>query len=357
LRRKKLLAVNFGGIGDEILFLPTLETIRRHYPQFHITLLVEPRSASVGEITDLVDGIITFDIKKRPLLVGDLLELANLLRSGGYDLVVSSGSSSMVSMLLFLSGIKVRVGYAASRIAPVLLTHPVKLNQQQYAVDMYHDLVRGLGLSDAADLPRAVVQPESVSRMRSKLRGTDMSRVLLHPGTSRLAVQKGIIKTWPVDHWIELIEKLRRQPRTQVILAGGPDDREIVGEILSKTQPDDYTFVSAVDWTRSFADLAALMSLCDLLVCVDSAPMHLGVALRKPLIALFGPTDEKKLLPGNPLFKALRGDREGPGLLPANSVLPPLDSGVQLPPDIVFRSVKDQLREASNRGNFQESRR
>jgi ADP-heptose:LPS heptosyltransferase len=287
------------------------------------------------------------------------------LRSGGYDAVVSSGSSSMVSMLLFLSGIKVRVGYAASRIAPMLLTHPVKLNQQQYAVDMYHDLVRGLGLTDAAELPRAVVQPESVSRMKSKLRGTDMSRVLLHPGTSRLAVQKGIIKTWPVDNWIELIEKLRRQPRTQVILAGGPDDREIVGEILSKTQPDDYTFVSAVDWTRSFADLAALMSLCDLMVCVDSAPMHLGVALRKPLIALFGPTDEKKLLPGNPLFKPLRGsttpgsaaDPGSAGFQPANFVLPPLDSGVQLPPDIVFRSVQDQLREASNRGNFQESRR
>jgi ADP-heptose:LPS heptosyltransferase len=348
LRRKKLLAINFGGIGDEILFLPTLESIRRRYPDLHITLLVEPRSASVREVTDLVDDIITFDIKKRPLLASDLLEITNLLRAGGYDLVVSSGSSTVVSILLFLSGIKIRVGYGTSKLSNRLLTNPVILNQQQYAVGMYHDLVRGLGIADPPGLPRAVVTPASLDRMRSMLKGSELTRVMLHPGTSRLAIQKGIIKTWPVDSWVELIDKLRKQPRTQVILAGGPDDRAIVREILQNIQPDDYTFVSAADWTRSFGDLAALMSLCDLLVCVDSAPMHLGVALQKPVVALFGPTDEKKLLPDDPLFKPLRAATAG---------LPPLDSGVQLPADTVFRSVQDQLKAVSTRGSFQGSPR
>jgi len=99
---QKLLAINFGGIGDEILFLPTIKTIREAHPDWHITLLLEPRSKGVSELTDVFDEVLTFDIKKRPLLSSDLIELLGILREGGYDRVISSGSSPLVSMLLFL---------------------------------------------------------------------------------------------------------------------------------------------------------------------------------------------------------------------------------------------------------------
>ena len=42
-----------------------------------------------------------------------------------------------------------------------------------------------------------------------------------------------------------------------------------------------------------------MVSLSDMLVCVDSAPMHIGVGTGTKVIAIFGPTDEKKLLPSN----------------------------------------------------------
>ena len=71
----RLLAINFGGIGDEILFQPTLKTIRETLPDWSITLMLEPRSASFGDLTDLIDNTITFDIKKRPLLTSDLMDL------------------------------------------------------------------------------------------------------------------------------------------------------------------------------------------------------------------------------------------------------------------------------------------
>ena len=43
--------------------------------------------------------------------------------------------------------------------------------------------------------------------------------------------------------------------------------------------------------TKSLADLAALIAISDLLICVDSAPMHMAVGLNKPLLAIFGPTN------------------------------------------------------------------
>ena len=43
-KKKRILAINFGGIGDEIFFLPTLISLKKEFPNSEITLALEPRS-------------------------------------------------------------------------------------------------------------------------------------------------------------------------------------------------------------------------------------------------------------------------------------------------------------------------
>lgn len=357
MRRKKLLAINFGGIGDEILFLPTLATIRRYCPDINITLLVEPRSRSVEQVTNLIDNIITFDIKKRPLLMVDLVELLYLIKDGGYDCVVSSGGSPMVSMLLFLSGIRERVGYGTSKFGSMLLTQPVPLNKNQYAGGMYHDLARGFakaefcrqnstdalrleiaesllqdevtaktaGSISASYIPTVDLKNDSLERMAAMLRSKGLHTatngssaageriVVFHPGTSRLAVEKNIIKTWPTQSWLELArmanEASTESDTIQVVLAGGPDDKEAIEEILASK--GSLPIISTFGETKSLADLAALIHLADAIVCVDSAPMHVAVGLRKPVVALFGPTNPNLLIPLTKPFTHVWDERDG----------------------------------------------
>lgn len=379
---RRLLVINFGGIGDEILFLPTLKTIRRHFPNWHITLLLEPRSRSFEQLTDLIDETIVFDVKKRPLMVADVVELLGLMR-GGYDVVVSSGGSKPVAVLLFMSGIPVRVGYDSGLHSQFMLTKPRPLDQTQYAGNMYHDLVSFMddevekaksegGTVEPLQTPKTLQVPEisvdagSVERWREFLKkaalntvASDATRfVLLHPGTSRLAVEKGIIKTWPTQNWIELIQKIAETPDVKVVLAGGPDDKDIVEEMLltisslgGKVQD---AVISTIGKTKNLADLAALTAACDVLVCVDSAPMHIGVALQKPVVALFGPTDESKLIPLQEPFVVLREPKE----MLTGSPRSLLDGlGVRLQPDSVFLAVKDRLQVAQNPRSYQGSLR
>jgi ADP-heptose:LPS heptosyltransferase len=377
---KNLLAINFGGIGDEILFLPTLHSIRTHRPDWRITLLLEPRSGSVIELTDLVDAVETFNIKKSPLYPQDLMHLLGLIRGGGYDAVISSGSSPLVAALLFMSGIPVRVGYDSGPIARLLLTGPVQLERNQYAAFMYHDLVSGLGINCQPELPAIKVAAESRLRMQQYLAeqggyttGDDArrpaegskatkKRIVMHPGTSKLAIEKGIDKTWSPRCWAELIDRLAKKEDLEVILAGGPDDREIVAEISALASSKQ--FVNAFGHTRSLSDLAALTELADLLVCVDSAPMHIAVALGRPVLAMFGPTEEAKLLPADKRFRALRGPGTSPDKdafrrpaarrrhrLPAAA-----GTGVQLQPETVFQAVLDQLYAGSSPGSSREFR-
>jgi ADP-heptose:LPS heptosyltransferase len=347
----KILTINFGGIGDEILFLPTLESIRTIYPNAHVTLLLEPRSKSIEQITNLVDKTLTFDIKKRPLLPSDLYQLLSLIRSGKFDLVISSGSSPQVAALLFFSGIPKRIGYGSNWLARILLSSPVALDRNQYAAAMYQDLAKGIGatkLPAASCIPKAVLNADSTRRMRDflKSQGTasdTLQRIVIHPGTSILAVQKGIIKTWDTSNWAHLINRLGQEDNIQIVLAGGPDDADIIADLKQRLVAEPNLIFGQ---TRSLADLAALIDQSDLLICVDSAPMHLAVALNKPLVALFGPTDETKLLPEHPKFKALRDK-------PMSEFPRRLEDGlgVRLQPDIVFQSVMDLLREWKARGS------
>lgn len=362
---KRLLAINFGGIGDEILFLPCLASIKKYFPHWHVTLLLEPRSKAAVQVTNLVDQVLTYDVKKRPLMVSDLLELVGLMRNGNFDVVVSSGSSPAVSILLFLSGIEKRIGYASNLLAKVLLTNPVPLNKNQYAAGMYHDLVKGLGIEEVFSNPKIQVNSssrkvisEKIEHLRNFATG---KRVVIHPGTSKLAILKRIYKTWSSASWAQLIEMLLKKD-IEVILAGGPDDKEVVEAImrsLSTYGINEQTknFALAYGKTASLAELAALIEASDLLVCVDSAPMHVAVGLDKDVVALFAVTDPKHLLPQDKRFVALtsqsaNGHRQSsPGLpeeLSHASDLDPSPPGVVLPPENVLQCVLDQLSQLSN---------
>lgn len=377
-KRHKILTINFGGIGDEILFLPTLMGLRKYQPDAHITLILEPRSSSVTELTDLVDQIITFDIKKRPLMVSDLLNLLGLLRSGNYQTVISSGSSPLVSLLLFLSQIPERIGYDSGPVSRLLLTGAVKLNYKQYAANMYYDLLSELRLPQKSVVPEVQVPAESLLSMTNFLQQSRLIsaqgkkvRLVLHPGTSLLAIKKGIIKTWDACSWVSLIESLLNHADFEIILAGGPDDQATIRQILDLAGAKNLSerLLSAYGVTKTLGDLAALIQLSDLLICVDSAPMHIGVGLGKPLVALFGPTDPNKLLPNDTRFKPLFSRKES---LPLdidqtmsgtqtieygksiyrepsyktngrNSLTMVGAPGVQLQPDTVYRCVLDHL--------------
>ncbi len=367
-----------------MLFLPTLETIRARHRDWHITLLLEPRSKSIAQVTTLLDATITFDIKQRPLSAAGLLELLGLLKEGGYDLVLSSGSSPLVSLLLFLSGIPIRVGYDSGWLARTLLTNPIRLNRNQYAADMYHDLVSGLNIHERAKPPAITAAAETRAAMSELLStlGVDTTYsaspnqqsqqsasakrcprkklILVHPGTSRLAIEKGIIKTWSTDSWADLISRLCERDDLQPILAGGPDDREIITDLEQRTAGT--RLVSVAGKTKNLSDLGGIISLCDLMICVDSAPMHLAVALRTPIVALFGPTDEHKLLPPDQRFCALRGQPLSSLSLPRQPQSPafspaqPGEKGVLIQPDTVFQSAMDLLHSTSARENSPESR-
>ena len=279
---KNILAINFGGIGDEIFFLPTLISLKKAFPNSKITLALEPRSKSVKGLTDIIDDLILIDVKGNNKYA-QRLKLLWQARQGKFDLVVSSGGNKLISILLFLTGIKERCGYDTGALSRILLTHPMKLNKNQYACKMYHDLIR-----EVTDINTEL--PEVNVERKEKIQNS----VLIHPGVSKLSVQKGCIKTVPAETWAKTIDLLVAEGK-KVILVGGPDDKECIETILSTVRTQN--FENLYGTTKSLKDLAVLISSAEKFLCSDSAPLHVAVALHTKTYVIFGPTDVNALIP------------------------------------------------------------
>lgn len=290
---KKILAINFGGIGDEIFFLPTLISLKKEFPDSEITLALEPRSKGIKYLTNVIDDLILVDVKGKNKYI-EMLKLLLKARAGKFDMVISSGGNKLISILLFLTGIKERYGYNTGKISSMLLTHAVSLNKNQYACSMYHDLIRSI-TSYNTKLPQIKVEKREVVA----------NSVLIHPGVSKMSVQKKCIKTVPPKVWAEVIDLLVAEGK-KVMLTGGPDDQDCIKEILENVRTQN--FENLYGTTKNLNELAQLISSAEKFLCSDSAPLHIAVALGVKTYPIFGPTDDKTLVPQTPMVVPIKAD-------------------------------------------------
>ena len=290
----RILALVPGGIGDQILFFPTIDNLKGRYPDAEIDVVVEPRSTAAYRVSKSVDKVIPFDFKDTngPADWGNLL---GIIRDREYDVAMSLGRRFGVGLLLWLTGIPVRIGFTAG-ISNLFLSNPVTLNLNQYAAGMFHDLVTGLGVTDPCpdltiNVPKADIEWSEAEQQRLGIK--ESGYVLIHGGESNTD-RTEIDRIYPVKQWQQIVKDLQtRQPNIPVAVIQGPDDGEFIESLLALCPA--LKVISPTD----IGKLAATIAGANLMLCTNSGPMHLAVAVGTYTIALFGPSDPAKLLPNN----------------------------------------------------------
>ena len=290
---KKILFINFGGLGDEILFLPTILSVKKQFPDADITLALERRSRGIVSLTDVINHTLYANIKgKRKYF--ELFKLLIKIWRKRFDIVISSGSNKFISIFLFMTFIKEKYGYNTGKLSQILLTKAVDLNENRYAVQMYHELAKSI-TDIETELPVLSINKKPLIP----------NSVLIHPGVSKISVTKGMIKTIPAQKWAKVVEELADAGK-KVILAGGPDDKEVIKTIQSIVPQEKYE--NMYGKTKNLKELAELISSAEKFLCSDSAPLHIAVALGVRTYVIFGSTDDKKLIPQNDMVTAIKAD-------------------------------------------------
>ena len=229
----------------------------------------------------------------------ELIKLLIKIWNERYDMVISSGSNKFISVFLFLTFIKKRYGYDTGIISRILLTRAIKLNKNQYAVNMYHDLVSPV-TEIKTPLPILSIDKQQVEK----------NTILIHPGVSKISIEKGMIKTISPKEWANVIELLYKNGKYKILLIGGPDDKECIETIAKEVSPEK--FENLYGSTKNLKELAELVSSADKFLCSDSAPLHIAVALGIKTYVIFGSTDDKKLIPQSANIIPIKADCDCP---------------------------------------------
>lgn len=294
----KILIVKLSAIGDVIHTLPALNAIRAHYPDAHITWLVEEAAADLVVGHRALDRVIVSKRKawiqrlrgpRRWDAVEEIRAFLHDLRDTAYDMVIDFQS-------LLKSGVLVRLARGIRKIGfDKGMQHQehsyLFLNERVPPVDMeVHALTRGLMLLSAIgieakrivyDIP---VTGEDRGRVKTLLEshGIDGTRPLV--AINPVALWE--TKLWLNDRFASLGDRLVRDYGVDVVFTGGPGDREIIQSIRRTMS------APAADFSghTTLPMLAVLYQRSALLVTTDTGPMHLATAVGARVLALFGPT-------------------------------------------------------------------
>jgi lipopolysaccharide heptosyltransferase II len=284
---KRILIVNVNWIGDVIFSTPFIKAVRDAYPDGYIACLIHPRCADILKDSPRLDEIIIYDEEGRhKSIIGKLMLLLHL-RKKRFDIVFMLHRSFTKALLIFLAGIKERVGYPTKNRG-FLLTKTIEIPEEEvHKVEYFLGLARGYGIKAGESSYEFFVSDADRENLNKILKGynvTDKDRlVVLCPGGNWDP------KRWPKENFAKLADMLTEKLGVRVVLSGAKKDAALVREIsgMMKSIP----VISCGHTT--IKELGALLERALLVVANDSGPMHLAVAMKSKVIALFGPTSPR----------------------------------------------------------------
>ena len=283
----RVLALVPGDIGNQILFFPTLETIKKQYPQASIDVLVEPRSKKAYRVCKNVDDALVFDFQDRNSFA-DYLNLLGMVRDREYDALISLKTSWRIKLLLWLNGIPTRVGYEDD--SPIYLSNTVPRKSEQYQSEVYHDLIAGLGLKAACPPVTINVPTEDISWAESEQRrfAMDNGYIVLCDEPSSDAVS-----VYPIASWQKIIEDIeQRQTGLAIVLLQTDSNQDWVTTMVGTN--GSLKAISPPDVGKT----AAVIAGANLVLCNSGMALQLAVAADAYTFALID-SKANKLVPTN----------------------------------------------------------
>jgi heptosyltransferase-2 len=283
-------------LGDAVMALPALAALRRHWASAHLTLAAVPAVAA----------LFREDTDARPDRVIDLPRPTSaavaVLEGEGFDAGVLLPNSLRSAWQFWRAGIPQRWGYATSGRS-LLLTRRAAVPRRGviHQTDYYRRLVTGLGVACEPDAPPRIA-PHAPSAERAHA-------LLVQHGIADIAAPLvgfapgaayGQAKQWAPDRMAAVAARLARDRHATIVLVGASHDRDAARAIESWLRvhaPDVGGRVVNLAGRTSLGALVGVIARMDAFLSNDSGAMHVAAALGRPVVAVFGPTDERATRP------------------------------------------------------------
>ena len=279
-----ILIIKMSSLGDVLHTLPFVAELRDRFPMARLTWLVHPQFSGFVPDPPMVDEVIYFDkVKFNKMSLGKkwscFKEMRSLLHSRNFDLVIDMQGLFKSAVLAAISGCNNRIGYCEMREGSGLVSKAITgAHAKDHVIERYLDVARYLGCA-VKDIrfPLPDLQKEWQA-VQEKTEAVKEPYVVLVPGA------RWETKKWPIEYFSELAEMILRDGK-QVVLAGGPEDTSL-GSQITRLSPG----VTDLTGKTGLRELGALIQHSTAYISGDTGPLFIAAAMKRPLIALYGPT-------------------------------------------------------------------
>ncbi|MCR4337529.1 MAG: glycosyltransferase family 9 protein [Candidatus Omnitrophica bacterium] len=272
---QRILVISLSNIGDVVLTFPVIDILRRDFPKAEISVVVGPKGEPLLKGNPHFKEVYVYNKKQS---IPTTLRWVWELRQQRFDLVVDLRNS----FTPFVIGPRYKTSPFMTRVPG----QHMRLQHLNRLKSVYH-------FSQEAKERFVLHISEENRRWCKKVfeshQRTHSRTVVIAPGA---ADQN---KRWTSEGFAEVADAMIDQLSATTIFVGDKNDQVVVGDVLSQMHHQDH--VVNLTGEISLIQLAALLEQASLAVVNDSAPMHLASYLNVPVVALFGPTDERKYGP------------------------------------------------------------
>jgi len=281
--------VMMSAVGDVVHALPVVTALRRHVPAAHITWVLQPAPASLIEGHPDVEDVVLFH---RGAGLRAFADVRRAMRARPpLDLLLDLQVYFKAGLVTALSPAAVKLGFdrarardcnwlfTTERIAP----HPIQHVQDQYLEFLDH-------LHVPHEPPEWNLGPWPDERAWQE---EHMSRFERPVAAVVIATSKPE-KDWLPERWAAVCDALYADYGLQPVLVGGRSPRELEAEAVIVREAS-HRPVSLLG--SGLRKLVSILDASALVLSPDTGPMHMAVALDRPVVSLMGYTNPKRTGP------------------------------------------------------------
>ncbi len=266
-------------VGDAVHVLPVLNAIKRNEPDSHITWVLQPGPASLVRGHPAVDEAVVFD-RRRGWRA--FLDVRRELAQRPFDLVLDLQTYLKAGLITAFTRAPRKVGYDRVRgrdLNWLFTTERIADGRARHIQDEYLEFLEHLHIP-AEPLVWGLGPWEHEAEYRRSI--TDRFErpvAALVIGSSKPA------KDWVAGRWAEVAASLAVDFGLQPVLVGSRTEREVEAE-RTIVQAAGTHVVSLLD--SGLRRLVSILHASTLVISLDTGPLHMAVALDRPVISLLG---------------------------------------------------------------------
>lgn len=279
----RIAIVRFSALGDVVMVSAAVRALQQSLPAATITWITSPLAYA------LLKGMegIQFEVMDKPRSLADYRAFYRTFKHRQFDVVLAMQANLRINLLYPALHAPTKIGFDRTRAreGQWLFCNRRIPFRDTHLVDSFLSFVETLTGRSASATWSLPVDDIDMDWAREQLATLPKPWVAIHPYASKAE------RNWLPERYAEVVKESVSRWHCGIVLTGGssPTEKSLCGQ-LAQLAPGHTLDLCG---KTSPKQLAALLSLADVLIAPDTGSVHIASAMETPVIGLYAVASPK----------------------------------------------------------------